>query len=139
MDMEISPEICAKVMSSTSVAIWPIDENPLSESFQTARYFQDQGWRVYPVHDWIDRICDELCYRDIRLIPDDYDILALFIHPDKLAEVVNSIFNADYIPPVVWAHTGILDLEQLDRLREAGIMAVMDRNLMETHKEWCRL
>jgi predicted CoA-binding protein len=63
----------------------------------------------------------------------------LFFTPDRLPEVVNSIFNADFVPPVVWAHTGIVDLGQLDRLHEAGILAVMDRNLMDMHKEWCRI
>lgn len=138
METDLSDEIRAKVMESRSLAIWSIDEAPLSESYQTGRYFQDQGWRLYPIHDRLDRILDENCCRDIRLIPDDYDILLLFIHADRLPEAVNAIFNAEFTPPVVWTHTGIIDLEQFDRLIDAGVMTVMDRNLMEVHRLWDR-
>ncbi len=134
--MQISDEIREHVLQSRSLAIWPLDENPLSESYRTAHYFQDQDWRLYPIHDHLDRLLEENCYRDIRLIPDDYDILLLFVDVDRLPEVVNAIFDADYIPPLIWAHTGIIDLAQLDRLTEAGVKVIMDRDLMDTHRAW---
>jgi hypothetical protein len=42
MEKDISKEICDKVLSSDSIAIWPIDENPLSDSHRIGRYFQDR-------------------------------------------------------------------------------------------------
>lgn len=134
--LHIPDSLRAQVLSSKSLAVWPIDENPLSDSYQIARYFQDLGWRIYPVHDSCDRLLEEPCYRDIRLIPDDYDILLLFPEPLHLPEVVNAIFSADFVPPIVWTHTGIFDQESFDRLTEAGILTVMDRNLMQEHRKW---
>jgi predicted CoA-binding protein len=123
-------------MCAESLAIWPIDEDPLSESYRIARYFQDKGWHLYPIHDQVERILEENCYRDIRLIPGDYDVLLLFVYPDRLPEVVNAIFNAAYRPPLVWAHTGIHDQESFDRLTDSGVLTVMDHDLMEFHKYW---
>ena len=131
---EITDDLRGRVLAARSMAVWPIDENPLSESFQAARFFQDLGWRIYPVHDRCERILDENCYRDIRLIPDDYDILLLFTYPEQLPEVVNAIFNADFVPSIVWAHTGIFDQQSFDRLTNAGIIAIMDSDLKEVYR-----
>jgi predicted CoA-binding protein len=133
---DIPDSIREKVLSSGSMAIWPIDENPLSDSYQTARYFQDLGWRIYPVHDRCERILDEPCFRDIRLIPDDYDILLLFCAPDRLPETVNAIFNADFVPSMVWTHICICDQKSYDRLVDGGVDAVMGFDLREAHRRW---
>ena len=133
---EIPDELRARILKSDSITIWPIGENPLSDSYQTARYFQDQGWRLYPVHDRCQRILDEPCYREIRLIPDDYDILLLFTPSEQLADVINFVFNADYVPPIIWTHVGIFDQRSYDRLIESGIGVVMDQDLMDLHRKW---
>jgi predicted CoA-binding protein len=133
----IPDHIRDRVRSSTRIVIWPIDENPMSDSYQIGRYFQDEGWYLFPIHEFEDRILDVICYRDIRLIPEDYDILYVFCDPDRLPIVVNEIFNADYQPPLVWTHEGIIDLESRDRLTEAGIMNVMDFDLRD-YFEWQR-
>ena len=125
------------VRKSSRIVIWPIDENPLLDSFQIGRFFQDEGWYLFPIHEYADRILDVICYRDIRLIPEDYDILYLFSDPDRLPMVVNEIFNADYTPPLVWTHEGIIDLESIDRLTDAGILNVMDFDLRD-YFEWQR-
>jgi hypothetical protein len=133
---DIPDEIRDRILRARSMVVWPIDDDPLSESYQIARYFQDQGWRIHPIHECEDRLVEEQCCRDVRLVPDDYDILLLFTPSDALPEVVNSIFNADFVPPIIWAHTGIFDQQSFDRLTEAGIIAVMDRDLMKTYKKW---
>jgi uncharacterized protein len=136
-DFACVPEnIRCRIVGSKSIAIWPLDENPLSESYQAARYFQDHGWKIYPINDLCERILDQLCYRDIRLIPDDYDILFLFVQPDQLPETVNAVFNADYIPPVICTHTGVEDQCSFDRLMDAGITTLMDIDLKEACRMW---
>jgi len=130
---EIPDKIREHVLNSKKLAVWSMDPNPMSEPFQTGRYFQDQGWWLYPIHELEDRILGEQCFRDIRLIPDDYDILLLFCDIDRLPDVVNAIFNADYHPPLVWGHEGVIDLQSYDRLEEGGIMAVMDYDLRDYH------
>jgi len=127
----IPDEIKKMVLEAKSIAIWPIDESPMTDSYQAARYFQDRMWDIYPVHDYLDRILEVQVYRDIRLIPDDYDILLIFCDVDRLPETVNAIFNADYIPPLLWTGEGIIDLETIDRLNDAGILNMMDTNLVE--------
>jgi uncharacterized protein len=133
---EIPDEVHERLMRPGGLAIWSLDPNPLSDSYQIARYFQDQGWRLYPINERTEKLLDEICYRDIRLIPDDYDVLMLFVNPDALPETVNAIFNADFVPPIVWAHSGIFDEESFDRMVEAGIKVVMDRNMMDCHRFW---
>lgn len=133
---EISESAKETVLNAKSIAIWPMDDYPLSEAREIGTYFQDLGCRLYPIHDSQERILEERCYRDIRLIPDDYDILLLFTPVEMLPESINALFNADYIPPLVWTHTGIVDLESLERLREANVDVVMGMNLMEMHKRW---
>ncbi len=133
---DIPDDVRSHVLNSSSLTVWPIDESPMATSYQTARYFQDQGWDLYPIHDLLDRILEVPVYRDIRLIPNDYDILLLFTDVSQLPEIVNAIFNADYRPPLVWAHSGIHDLFSMDRLIEAGIMVVMDRDLKAFHQYW---
>lgn len=133
---EIPDHVKALVLNARSVAIWPIDVNPLSEPYLIASYFQDKGFKLFPLHDTEDRILEEPVVRDIRLIPDDYDILLIFCQPDQLPETVNAIFIADYIPPLIWTHTGIHDLFSLERLTDAGITTVMSRNIMECHRKW---
>jgi uncharacterized protein len=132
----ISDELREKILKAKSIAIWPIDPDPLSESYGMARYFQDQGWRLYPIHDRCERLLNEPCYRDLRLIPDDYDILLLFTPSDQLAEVVNFIFNAEYVPQIVWTHVGIFDEISYDRLVEAGISVVMDEDMCDMFRKW---
>ena len=133
---KIPDQIRDLVLNSKSLAVWPLDEYPLSEPYRIAAYFQDHGFKLYPIHEFEERILEEQCYRDIRLVPDDYDLLLLFVNPDSLPEVTNAIFNADYMPKLVWMHVGIEDLFSYDRLMEAQIRAVMGRNLMDCYREW---
>jgi len=128
---EIPEDIKEKVLSAKSVAIWPISESPMSASYQIARFFDDSGWYIFPIHAHEEKLLDYPCYRDIRLIPEDYDILLLFMDVDQLPVVVNDIFNADFTPPIVWAHEGIVDLETMDRLIEGGIPVIMDCDLRD--------
>jgi predicted CoA-binding protein len=132
----IPEEIREITLKSKSLAIWSIDENPLSDSYQIARFFQDEGWAIYPVHDSCDRILEVLCYRDIRLIPDDYDVLYLFCDPESLPHILNHIFLADYQPKLIWTHTGIIDIDSRDRCFEGNIPVVMDTNLREFYEYW---
>ncbi|HEX9745602.1 MAG TPA: CoA-binding protein [bacterium] len=135
--IDVIPEKVKQIiLDANSMAIWPMDEYPLSKPYEIASYFQDKGFRLYPIHDLEERILEEQCYRDIRLIPDDYDILLLFTQPDQLPETVNAIFNSNYIPPVVWTHVGIEDLESFDRMNEAGMNIVMGKDLMKRYREW---
>jgi len=135
-EFPISDSIKQKVLCAESAAIWPLDSNPLSEPYQIARYLQDRGFRLYPINDLEEKLLEEICYHDIRLIPDDYDILLLFTQSDSLPEVVNAIFNADYQPPLIWAHKGIHDQQSFDRLTDGGIATVMDSDLMACFKKW---
>lgn len=134
--MDLPIDVKKKILSAKGIAIWPVDENPLSESFRTALYFQDMGLRVYPINDYCEKLGSEPCFRDLRLIPDDYDILLLFVQPANLPNAVNAIFNADYVPPVVWTHRGIFDQASFDRLNEAGIITVMDEDIVELFEKW---
>jgi len=134
---DIPEKIRKLVTNSKSLAIWPIEESPMTLSFQAGRYFQDQGWDIYPIHDTCERTLEVACYRDIRLIPDDYDILYLFCDADHLPVIVNEIFSADYVPPLVVTHEGIIDLESRDRLTDGGVENVMDIDLVAFYK-WCQ-
>jgi predicted CoA-binding protein len=106
-------------------------QDPTSYSYQIARFFEGEGWYIFPVTNFGGKILNFPCYSDIRLIPDDYDILLLFMNVDQLPIVVNEIFKADYQPPLVWGHEGVIDLETRDRLTEAGIPNVMDCDLRD--------
>lgn len=128
---EIPENIRDQVLNAKRLAIWPMSENPMSDSYRIARFFESIGWYIFPIHDTEEKILDFICYRDIRLIPEDYDILLLFTHLDQLPIAVNEIFLSDYQPPLVWGNEGIIDLETIDRLIEGGIPNIMDCDLMD--------
>ena len=133
---KIPDEIIELIKSSKSLAIRPVEESPMAPSFQAGRYFQDRGWDIYPIHDYCERTMEVTCYRDIRLIPDDYDLMYLFCEPDRLPIIVNEIFNADYIPPLIITHEGIIDLDSRDRLTDGDVINLMDVDLVDLYK-WC--
>jgi predicted CoA-binding protein len=134
---EIPSAIREKVLKAKSLAIWPMSQDPTSEPYQIGRFFEDEGWYIFPVINFTGKILNFPCYSDIRLIPDDYDILLLFMNVDQLPIVANEIFKADYQPPLVWGHQGVIDLETRDRLTEAGITNILDCDLRDFYT-WAR-
>ncbi|MCX6644771.1 MAG: CoA-binding protein [bacterium] len=135
--LEIPNRIRDQVLNSKSLAVWPMSQDPMSYSYQIGRFFEDEGWYIFPINNFMGKILTFQCYSDIRLIPEDYDILLLFMNVDRLPIVVNEIFKADYQPPLVWGHEGVIDLESRDRLNEGGIPNVLDCDLRDFYT-WAR-
>ena len=76
--LEIMNLIENQIISSTSIAIVGISQNPDRDSHRVAKYLQENGYTIIPVNRAIQRILVEPSYPDLKSIPFPVDLVNIF-------------------------------------------------------------
>lgn len=124
-------EIVEILRSPNTVAIVGISDKPDRDSFQVARYLQEQGYRVIPVNPMLETVLDQRCYRSLRDVPERIDIVDIFRRSDAVPEIVDEAIEVG--AKVVWMQLGVVHEEAAEKARQAGLQAVMNRCIKRDH------
>ncbi len=90
-----------------------------------AKYLLEHGFEVYPVNPKYDEILGQQCYRDLKSIPHEVDVVDLFQKADRVMPFVEDAIEIG--AKVVWMQLGIVNAEAAAKARAAGLEVVMDR------------
>jgi predicted CoA-binding protein len=90
-----------------------------------AKYLLDRGYKVIPVNPKYDEILGQTCYPDLQSIPEPVDIVDLFQRVERIPPFVDAAIEIG--AKAVWMQLGIVDEEQAQKIRDAGLEVVMDR------------
>jgi hypothetical protein len=125
-----------------NVAVIGISRDPSKDSHRVAEYLQSQGFRIVPVNPTAEEVLGEKCYKSLLDMP---------VEVQKSIEIVDIFRTSGDVPPivaqavrlkerydkpyVVWMQLGIINEQAAETAREAGMIAVMNRCMMQEHKK----
>jgi len=132
-------EILAKYKT---VAVVGASKDPSKDSNRVAKYLQSQGFRIIPVNPTADEILGEKCYKSLLEMPADVqktiEIVDVFRPSSDTPGIVEQAVKLKerYDKPyVIWMQLGIINEQAAEIARQAGIIVVMNRCMMQEHKK----
>ncbi|MDZ7714986.1 MAG: CoA-binding protein [Balneolaceae bacterium] len=125
--------------SAKTIAVVGCSNNKMRTSYHIAKYIQEQGYRVIPVHPEYDEVLGEKVYPTVYDIPDDIniDIVDIFRNPEFTANMVDDIIKRveqTGRKPVVWTQLGVSSEEAKKKAENAGLKYVEEKCLMVEHQ-----
>ncbi len=101
--------------------------DPWRDSHDVARFLQDRGYRIVPVHPAADEVLGERCYPSLGAIPEEVgvEVVDIFRRSDQAGAHVDEAIAIG--AKAVWMQLGVIDAAAAERAREAGLHVVMDR------------
>jgi len=94
-------------------------------SHMVARFLQEHGYRVIPVHPGVGNILGEKCYGSLRDIPEPVEVVDIFRRSEMVPPVVEEAVAIG--ARVIWMQLGVVHREAAERARRAGLLVVMDQ------------
>ncbi|KAJ1486460.1 hypothetical protein T484DRAFT_1943494 [Baffinella frigidus] len=95
------------------------------------KYLQNQGYRCIPVNPSAtakgESIHGEKVYARVSDIPDEVQLVDIFLRSDRIAPVFEDVVTNMKTRPVLWTQLGIVDEDAAAQAHEAGCIVVMDR------------
>ena len=102
------------------------------------RYLKSQGFSLYPVNPKYRglKILGLSFYASVRDIPENVDILSLFIGPKNQAFLLGELKSLSY-KPIVWMQPGAENQELEEELKNLDYTVVSGQCIMAEHNARC--
>jgi predicted CoA-binding protein len=117
-----------------TVAVVGLSANRERDSYQIARYLQDNGYRIVPVNPTYagTRILGELCHASLYDAADHVegagyhiDMVDCFRRSDAMEAIADAAIDIGAL--CLWMQLGVINQAAADKARAAGLVVVMDR------------
>jgi hypothetical protein len=114
------------------VALVGASPKPERDSNDVMRYLLEHGYKVYPVNPRYKEVLGRKCYPSVLDIPDEVDIVDLFVRPEFTRDYVEQAMEKG--AKVVWFQFRTYNREAFRRVRKAGLTAVAHRCIKKEHE-----
>ncbi|NHC43859.1 CoA-binding protein [Motilibacter aurantiacus] len=119
-------ETVQRILSDTTTwAVVGLSTDQSRAAYGVARFLQQHGKRIVPVHPRAETVHGEQGYRALADIPFPVDVVDVFVRSDKAGEVADDAVRIG--AKAVWMQLGVVDEAAYDRTRAVGVAMVMDR------------
>ncbi|AMM54925.1 CoA-binding protein [Pyrococcus kukulkanii] len=115
------------------IALVGASPKPERDANEVMRYLLEHGYEVYPVNPKYDEVLGRKCYPSVLDIPDEVEIVDLFVRPELTMEYVEQAIKKG--ARVVWFQFNTYNREAFKRAREAGLIAVAHRCIKREHEK----
>lgn len=136
--LNISRDISTVLSEVSSIAIVGLSPKESRPSNMVGRYLLDAGYKIYPVNPGQDEIFGLPCYRDVRDIPDQIDLVDIFRKSEDVLPVVENVLEMNFRPRAIWMQQGIVNEAAAELAEGKGIFVVMDRCIKVDHANLLR-
>lgn len=113
------------------IAVVGLSADWFRPSYFAASYMQSHGYRIIPVNPRYETILGERCYRSLREIPTQVDIVDVFRKTDDVMPIAREAVEIG--ARVLWQQLGVTNLEADAWVRSHGLESVMDRCVKIEH------
>lgn len=113
------------------IALVGASPKPERDSSDVMRYLIERGYKVYPVNPRYKEVLGRKCYPSVLDIPDEVEIVDLFIRPELTMSYVEQAIEKG--AKVVWFQFGTYKREAFKKAKEAGLTAVAHRCIKQEH------
>ena len=114
-----------EVLGLHTWAVVGLRDNPARAAHGVARFLQDHGRRIVPVHRMPQDVFGEQAYARLAEIPHPVDVVDVFVNCTLAGDVADQAVAIG--AKAVWFQLGVVDEDAAARVREAGLLMVMDR------------
>jgi predicted CoA-binding protein len=105
-------------------AIVGLSDNPSRAAHGVARFLQQRGKRIVPVHPSAETVHGEQGYATLKDIPFEVDVVDVFRRSEDAGQFADEAVEIG--AKAVWFQLGVVDHEAFRRTKEAGLRMVMD-------------
>jgi predicted CoA-binding protein len=127
-----SDPLAAVLKRSRTIAVVGLSANPLRPSHGVSAYMQTHGYRIIPVNPKIEESLGEKAYPSLLDVPERIDIVNIFRRPELVEEIVDQAIQLKV--PTIWMQEGVVHEKAAEKARQAGILVVMDRCILQEHR-----
>jgi len=123
--MPNDPQVIRRLL--TTPARWAVvglSDNPSRVAFSIARYLQQRGMTIVPVHPKAETAHGERGYATLADVPGTVDVVDVFVRSELAGAVVDQAIAVG--AKAVWLQLGVVDEAAAQRARAAGLDVVMD-------------
>jgi predicted CoA-binding protein len=106
-------------------AVVGLSDNRSRAAYDVAKFLQDKGKRIVPVHPSAVTVYGEPGYPTLAEVPFAVDVVDCFVRSALVGPVVDAAIAAG--AKGVWMQLGVVDHQAARRARDAGLVVVMDR------------
>lgn len=115
-----------RLLADTSVwAVVGLADNPRRAAYGVARFLQQQGKRVVPVHPKAETVHGERGYPSLAEVPFPVDVVDVFVNSSLAGEVADEAVRTG--AKAVWFQLDVVDEDAYRRTTAAGLDMVMNR------------
>lgn len=118
--------------NTKTIAVVGLSDSPLRPSHGVAAYMQTQGYRIIPVNPNIEISLGEKAYPSLLDVKEKIDLVNIFRRPEFVGELVDQAIQLKV--PAIWMQEDVVDEEAARRARKAGLFVVMDRCILQEHR-----
>ncbi len=112
------------VLALQTWAVVGLSDNRSRAAYGVAKFLQDKGKRVIPVHPNAATVHGEPGYPTLTDIEEPVDVVDCFVRSELVGPVVDEAIAIG--AKAVWLQLGVIDEDAAQRARDAGLMVVMD-------------
>lgn len=105
-------------------AVVGLSGDPSRTAYRVARFLQDHGKRIVPVHPSANHVLGEDGYASLAEIPFEVDCVDVFRRSDAAGEFADQAVAIG--AKAVWFQLGVVDHDAFRRTTAAGVPMVMD-------------
>jgi predicted CoA-binding protein len=118
-------EAVQKLLAMDTWAVVGLSNDQSRAAYDVARFLQDKGKRIVPVHPTAPVVHGEQGYPTLGDIPFDVDVVDCFVRSELVGPVVDQAVEKG--AHGVWMQLGVVDRAAGRRAEDAGLVVVMDR------------
>jgi hypothetical protein len=107
------------------IAVVGLSNDTSRPSYGVARYLQQQGYQIVPIHPKEQEVLGERAYPDLLSVPFDVDMVDIFRRSEFVGPHVDEAIQKG--AKIVWLQFNIHNAEAEQRARDAGLHVVVDR------------
>jgi len=114
-----------RVLGHETWAVVGLRDNPARAAYRVARFLQEKGKRIVPVHPMAQDVHGETAYPTLADIPFPVDVVDVCVNSTIAGDIADQAVAIG--ARAVWFQLDVVDEEAADRVRAAGLDMVMDR------------
>jgi predicted CoA-binding protein len=117
--------------TAKTIAVVGLSADWFRPSYFAAKYLQEHGYRIIPVNPRYEAILGERCWKSLRDIPDQVDVVDVFRRTEDVGPIADEAIAIG--AKVLWQQLGVKNEDAARRAEAAGLESVMDRCMKIEH------
>ncbi len=120
------PAVIRRVLTTPATwAVVGLRDNPIRPAYGVARFLQQHGKRIVPVHQHPQDVYGETAYARLADIPFPVDVVDVFVNSSLAGSIADQAVEIG--AKAVWFQLGVIDETAYERVTASGMDMVMDR------------